>query len=187
MLNVEYIQTDKLVPFARNSRTHSPDQVQQIVASIKEFGFTNPVLIDGKNEIIAGHGRVMAANESGLKQVPCIMLDHLTDVQKRAYVIADNKLAENAGWDDVMLKAELQDIQAIEFDLSLTGFDADELGDLFSEFDDVKINKVDDRISQAASGALMIECAQRDIVDISNEIGGILSKYNAKLKVVDSE
>jgi site-specific DNA-methyltransferase (adenine-specific) len=122
-----------LIPFAKNSRTHSDAQVAQIAASIREFGFTNPVLIDEANGIIAGHGRVLAARKLKMTEVPCIRLVHLTDAQKRAYVIADNKLALNAGWDEAMLKLELADLKALDFDLDLTGFDTDEIDALLAE------------------------------------------------------
>ena len=130
---IEYVETSALVPYARNSRTHSDEQVQQIMGSIKEFGFTNPVLIDAEGVIIAGHGRTMAAQRLGMKEVPCLRLSHLTDAQKRAYVIADNKLALNAGWDDAMLANELRNLKAEDFDLSLTGFNDDELNALLAE------------------------------------------------------
>lgn len=130
---IEYVKISKLVPYARNSRTHSDEQVAQICASIKEFGFTNPVLIDGEGVIIAGHGRTMAAQRLDMKEVPCLRLGHLTDAQKKAYVIADNKLALNAGWDDDMLAIELKELNAEDFDLSLTGFDDDELAALLAE------------------------------------------------------
>jgi DNA modification methylase len=129
---LEAIQIDALIPYARNSRTHSDAQVAQIAASIKEFGFTNPVLIDAGGGIIAGHGRVLAARKLGLSDVPCIRLDHLTDAQKRAYVIADNRLALNSGWDTEMLKVEFTDLQELGFDLELTGFDLDEINELLA-------------------------------------------------------
>ena len=129
---IENVSIDKLVPYARNSRTHSDAQVAQIAASIKEFGFTNPVLIDGGGGIIAGHGRVMAARSMKIDTVPCIRLDHLTEAQKKAYVIADNKLALNAGWNDQMLGLELADLQGLGFDLELTGFNKDELTSLMA-------------------------------------------------------
>lgn len=129
---LEAIQIDALIPYARNSRTHSDAQVAQIASSIKEFGFTNPVLIDGGGGIIAGHGRVLAARKLGLTDVPCIRLDHLTDAQKRAYVIADNRLALNSGWDTEMLKVEFADLQELGFDLELTGFDLDEIKELLA-------------------------------------------------------
>jgi site-specific DNA-methyltransferase (adenine-specific) len=130
--HLETIQIDALIPYARNSRTHSDGQVAQIASSIKEFGFTNPVLIDGGGGIIAGHGRVLAARKLGMSEVPCIRLDHLTEAQKRAYVIADNRLALNSGWDTEMLKVEFADLQELGFDLELTGFDLDEIKELLA-------------------------------------------------------
>jgi hypothetical protein len=127
---LEHLKTALLVPYARNARTHSENQVAQIARSIKEFGFTNPVLIDADNGIIAGHGRVMAAQTLGLETVPCIRLGYLTDAQKRAYIIADNQLALNASWDDDLLRAELLDLQGIELDMDLLGFDLEEREDL---------------------------------------------------------
>lgn len=122
-MSTEQVSIDALIPYARNSRTHSDEQVAQIAASIREFGFTNPVLIGKDNDIIAGHGRVMAARKLGLDVVPCIRLDHLTETQKRAYVIADNKLALNAGWDMDMLQVEIDALIAEGFDTELLGFD----------------------------------------------------------------
>lgn len=130
---MEMLPVAALVPYARNSRTHSDQQVAQIAASMREFGFTNPVLVDEAGGIIAGHGRVMAAKSLGLVEVPCIRLAHLSEAQKRAYVIADNKLALNAGWDDAMLRLELEDLRAADFDLDLLGFNAEELGALLTE------------------------------------------------------
>lgn len=119
-----------LIPFARNSRTHSDEQVAQIAASIREFGWTNPILVDGANGIIAGHGRLAAARKLGLTEIPVIVLDHLTDAQKRALVIADNKLALNAGWDVELLSSEIEGLGEEGFDLSLLGFNEDELAAL---------------------------------------------------------
>jgi hypothetical protein len=127
-MKIEQLPTADLIPYARNTRTHSPEQVAQIAGSIREFGFTNPVLIDAENGIIAGHGRVMAASKLGLAKVPCIRLAHLTDTQKRAYIIADNKLALNAGWDEELLGLELADLREADFDLSLLGFSENDLG-----------------------------------------------------------
>jgi DNA modification methylase len=126
-VKIEQVKLDALIPYARNSRTHSDAQVAQIAASIKEFGFTNPVLIDETGSIIAGHGRVMAARKLAIADVPSIRLTHLTEAQKKAYVIADNKLALNAGWDDEMLAVELTDLKDMGFDLDLTGFSTDEI------------------------------------------------------------
>ena len=121
-----------LIPYARNARTHSDAQVAQIAASIREFGWTNPVLVDGENGIIAGHGRVLAARKLGMEEVPCIELAGLSDTQRRALVIADNRIAENAGWDDAMLRIELEALQLEVFDLDITGFDADALAELIA-------------------------------------------------------
>ena len=131
-MNIEQVKLDALIPYARNSRTHSDAQVAQIAASIKEFGFTNPVLIDETGSIIAGHGRVMASRKLALADVPCIRLSHLTAAQKRAYIIADNKLALNAGWDDEMLRLELSDLKGLDFNLDLTGFSTDEIDQLLT-------------------------------------------------------
>ena len=124
---IEYVAVEDLIPYAKNSRTHDEAQVAQIAASIREFGFTNPILIDADGGIIAGHGRVMAARKLKLETVPCIKLDHLTDTQKRAYIIADNKLALNAGWDEELLKLEFDELKLDGFDVELTGFTLDEI------------------------------------------------------------
>ena len=127
---IELAKVESLIPYVRNSRTHSDQQVAQIAASIKEFGFTNPVLVDADGGIIAGHGRLLAARKLGLDAVPVIRIDYMTEAQKRAYVIADNKLALNAGWDNELLALEMKELEGLGFDLALTGFDQDELKDL---------------------------------------------------------
>jgi len=131
-LRLEYRPIDALVPYARNSRTHSKEQIAQIAGSIREFGFTNPVLIDDDGGIIAGHGRVLAARQIGLTEVPTITLSGLTEAQKRAYVIADNRIALNAGWDEEMLRVEISDLADMDFDLSLLGFGEAELTAMLS-------------------------------------------------------
>jgi len=118
---------DRLVPYERNARTHSPEQVAQIAASIVEFGFTNPILVASDAGIIAGHGRLAAAKDLGLKEVPVVVLDHLTPTQRRAYVLADNKLALNAGWDEELLQQEIAALNLVDFDLSVMGWSDDEL------------------------------------------------------------
>ena len=123
--HIERWPTAKLVPYARNARTHSDEQVAQIAASIVEFGFTNPILAGSDGVIVAGHGRLAAAQKLGLDTVPVVVLDHLTPTQRRALIIADNRIAENAGWDDAMLRIELQSLQEDGFNLDITGFDAD--------------------------------------------------------------
>jgi len=133
--HIEMWLVDKLIPWARNPRTHSDAQVAQIAASIAEFGFNNPILVDTKAGIIAGHGRLLAARKLGLTEVPVIVLDHLSEAQKRAYVIADNKLAENAGWDDDLLRIEVEALQDDDFDVSLLGFEDVELAQLLAAQD----------------------------------------------------
>lgn len=135
--NIERIALETLVPYARNARTHSEAQVAQIAASIREFGFTNPVLVAGDNTIIAGHGRVMAARKLGLDVVPCLRLAHLTDAQRRTYILADNKLALNAGWDDELLALELGGLRDEGYDLGMTGFSVEEIDTLLLGDDDV--------------------------------------------------
>ena len=122
-MTIEKIPTDKLIPYARNAKKHDAAQVSKLAGSIREFGFNNPVLIDSKNGIIAGHGRVMAAQQLGLADVPCIRLGHLTDNQRKAYILADNRLAEiGGGWDQEMLKLELSDLGDLDIDLESLGF-----------------------------------------------------------------
>jgi ParB-like chromosome segregation protein Spo0J len=116
----EKVDINKLVPYARNARTHSKEQIAQLRSSLREFGFVSPVIIDSDYNIIAGHGRVSAAKEEGYKTVPCVFAENLTEAQKRAYILADNRLAMNAGWDEEMLAVELSDLQADAFDVSLT-------------------------------------------------------------------
>ena len=133
---VEQIPVSDLIPYARNARTHSEQQVAQIAGSIQEFGFCNPVLIDGQNSIIAGHGRVLAAGRLKLQTVPCIRLTHLSDAQRRAYILADNRIALNSGWDTEMLANELSDLHADDLDLGLLGFEPDELATMIGLGDD---------------------------------------------------
>lgn len=132
-LKVEYRQTESLIPYAMNSRTHSESQVLQIAASIKEFGFTNPILIDDEQTLIAGHGRLLAAKTLSLSEVPCITLHGLSPAQKKAYVIADNKLALNAGWDIEALRTEMLVLEENAFDLALLGFEIEELKAIIDE------------------------------------------------------
>ena len=154
MLKIEYKPIADLIPYARNSRTHSDTQVAQIAASIKEFGWTNPVLLDGENGIIAGHGRVLAAQKLGETKVPTIELSHMDENQRKAYIIADNKLALNAGWDDAMLALEISDLQDAGYDLGLTGFTAEELNLLDDDKEEKEINEPVDE----SKNTLLIEC-----------------------------
>ena len=130
--HIEHWPLDRLIPYANDPRTHSDTQVAQIAARIREFGFTNPILVDTDAEILAGHGRLLAAHKLNLSQVPVIILDHLTETQKRAYILADNQLALNAGWDDALLGLELAALKEQDYDLDLIGFDDEELARLLA-------------------------------------------------------
>jgi ParB-like chromosome segregation protein Spo0J len=146
---IEQWPTTKLLPYARNARTHSGEQVAQIAASIVEFGFTNPILAGSDGVIVAGHGRLAAAQKLGLEVVPVVVLDHLSPTQRRALVIADNRIAENAGWDEAMLRIELEALQSEGFDLDITGFDADALAELMaSEEPDAEGQTDDDTVPE---------------------------------------
>ena len=154
--NVTRRKVSTLVPYARNSRTHSKEQIDQIAASIKEWGFTTPILVDTDGQIIAGHGRLLAAQKLGLDEVPTMTATGWTDAQKKAYVIADNKLALNAGWDNAMLAIEMQELGDMGFDFDLTGFGAGEIADLFdnpqfavgTEDDQGKLDQLSPKIVQ---------------------------------------
>jgi ParB family chromosome partitioning protein len=136
VLEIVYKKVSDLIPYVNNARTHSEEQVNQIVSSMKEFEFTNPILTDGDNGIIAGHGRLMAAKKLGMDSVPTVELSHLSAAQKKAYIIADNKLAINASWDDELLALEFDELREMDFDLELTGFDDSELDALIGAFAD---------------------------------------------------
>ncbi len=139
----EKVNIDRLVPYTRNARTHSKEQILQLRASLREFGFVNPVIVDKNLNVIAGHGRIMAAKEEGITEVPCVFAEHLTEAQKRAYIIADNRLALNAGWDTEMLSVEIADLQGSDFDINLLGFDDVELNKLLGSVEDVKDDDFD--------------------------------------------
>ena len=140
---MQLVPIEKLVPYVNNARTHSPEQVNKLRSSLREFGFINPVIIDRDYGVIAGHGRILAAKEENIKEVPCVFADHLTEAQKKAYIIADNRMAMDAGWDEELLRVEIEALQAEAFDLSLTGFDEKELSDLFKDDTDVEDDDFD--------------------------------------------
>ena len=140
---MKLVPIGKLVPYVNNARTHSPEQINKLRSSLREFGFINPVIIDRDFGVIAGHGRILAAKEEGITEVPCVFADHLTEAQKKAYIIADNRMAMDAGWDEELLRVEIEALQAEAFDLSLTGFDEKELSDLFKDDADVQEDDFD--------------------------------------------
>lgn len=162
LLKYELIDVEKLIPYVNNSRTHTDEQVAKVMASIKEFGFLNPILITDDNVITAGHARLLAAQRLGLKQVPCIKENYLTPAQRKAYVIADNRLAMDAGWDDELLKVELESLQNEAFDLSLTGFDEIELNSYFKTDEEIEDDDYD--LSKALEEAAFVEKGDRWIV-----------------------
>ena len=129
---MERVPVDRLIPYINNARTHSPEQIKKLRASLREFGFVNPVIIDRDYNVIAGHGRIMAAKEEGISEVPCVYADHLTEAQKKAYILADNRMALDAGWDEEMLRVEIDALREMEFDPMLAGFDEKELAALYT-------------------------------------------------------
>ena len=156
--NYEYCirKTSELIPYINNSRTHSDAQINQIASSIKEFGFTNPVLIDEQGGLIAGHGRVMAAKKLSIEEVPCIVLDGLTEAQKKAYIIADNQLPLNAGWDLDTLRLEVESLQELDFNIDLLGFDAN----FFLDVVDVEKELIEEKYSEIFN--IIIECSDEN-------------------------
>ena len=159
-LKITYRKVEDLIPYARNSRTHSDAQVAQIAASIKEFGFRTAVLVDADNGILAGHGRVLAARKLGLEEVPTIDGSDMTKTQQRAYIIADNKLALNAGWDDELLRLEVEDLKELDFDTDVLGFDPSELQNKdidYSILDDEDLSKEIDDMASGVRKAIQIE------------------------------
>ena len=140
---MQLVSIEKLVPYVNNARTHSPEQINKLRSSLREFGFINPVIIDRDYGVIAGHGRIMAAKEENIKEVPCVFTDHLTEAQKKAYIIADNRMAMDAGWDEELLRVEIEALQAEAFDIALTGFDEKELSKLFDDGTDAEDDDFD--------------------------------------------
>ena len=153
---MERVPVDRLIPYINNARTHSPEQIKKLRASLREFGFVNPVIIDREYNVIAGHGRIMAAKEEGITEVPCVYADHLTEAQKKAYILADNRMALDAGWDEEMLRVEIEALREMEFDPMLAGFDEKELEALYAgDGDDAKDDDFD--LSAALEKASFVE------------------------------
>ena len=140
---MQLVPISKLVPYVNNARTHSPEQIKKLRSSLREFGFINPVIIDRDYGVIAGHGRILAAKEEGIREVPCVFADHLTEAQKKAYIIADNRMAMDAGWDEELLRVEIESLQGMDFDPLLTGFDEKELAALFDDGAEAKDDDFD--------------------------------------------
>jgi ParB-like chromosome segregation protein Spo0J len=177
---IKTAQVADLIPYARNSRTHSDEQITQISASIKEFGFLNPVIVDGENGIIAGHGRVMAAKKLGMTELPVVEASHLTDAQRRAYIIADNKLALNAGWDDEMLRVEFAELTEAGFDLDLTGFSIDEQRAINLDIDDIEqVDHFNDTFN------FSITCTDLTELAMVQKVFGASSKKIAAAKLLE--
>ena len=153
---MQLISIDKLVPYVNNARTHSAEQILKLRSSLREFGFVNPIIIDREFNVIAGHGRLMAAKEEGIEEVPCVFVDYLTDAQKKAYILADNRMAMDAGWDDELLKVEMEELQNLGYDLEFTGFDEKELADLFG-VDDKEVKEDEFDLTAALEKASFVE------------------------------
>ena len=153
----QLVDINKLVPYANNARTHNKEQILKLRSSLREFGFVNPVIIDREYNVLAGHGRIMAAKEEGIAEVPCVYADHLTEAQKKAYILADNRMALDAGWDEELLSVEMQELQELGFDLSMTGFDEKELTDLLSVDADGEAKEDDFNLSAALEKAAFVQ------------------------------
>ena len=153
---MKLVPIEKLIPYINNARTHNAEQINKLRSSLREFGFINPVIIDGEYNIIAGHGRVMAAKEEHIEEVPCVFADHLTPAQKKAYIIADNRMAQDAGWDEELLRIEIEALQAEAFDIGLTGFEEQEIADLFGNDED-KVKDDDFDLTKALEKASFVK------------------------------
>ena len=155
--DMQLVPLEKLVPYVNNARTHSPEQVTKLRSSLREFGFINPVIIDREYSVIAGHGRILAAKEEGITEVPCVFVDYLTEAQKKAYILADNRMALDAGWDEELLRIEIESLQGVDFDVSLTGFGEDEIADLFASEEEKAAKDDDFDLSAALEKASFVE------------------------------
>ena len=154
---MKMVETSKLIPYVNNARTHSQEQVNKLRGSLREFGFINPVIIDADYNVIAGHGRLMAAKEEGIEEVPCVLVDYLSEAQKKAYILADNRYAQDAGWDEELLRLEIESLEGMDFDVSLTGFNEDEIADLFADSEGTGAEEDDFDLSDALEKATFVE------------------------------
>ena len=155
--DMQLVATDRLIPYVNNARTHSPEQVLKLRSSLREFGFINPVIIDRDYNVIAGHGRIEAAKAEGITEVPCVFVDYLTEAQKKAYIIADNRMALDADWDEELLRVEIEALQAEAFDVGLTGFDESEIADLFADSSGSDVKDDDFDLTAALEKASFVE------------------------------
>lgn len=154
---MQLVDIEKLIPYVNNARTHSPEQVKKLRSSMREFGFINPVIIDSEYNVIAGHGRLLAAKEEHIAEVPCVFVDHLSEAQRKAYILADNRMAMDAGWDEELLKVEIEALQGMDFDVALTGFSDDDLADLFAGDDKTQVEEDDFDLNEALEKAAFVE------------------------------
>lgn len=159
--DMQLVPLDKLVPYVNNARMHSPEQLMKLRSSLREFGVVNPVIIDREYNVIAGHGRILAAKEECIEEVPCVFVDYLTQAQKTAYILADNRMALDAGWDEELLRLEIETLQGTDFDVSLTGFEEQEIADLFAGEDDEAAKDDDFDLSAALEKAAFVERSGR--------------------------
>ena len=154
---MQLVDINKLIPYVNNARTHSPEQITKLRSSLREFGFINPVLIDREYNVLAGHGRIAAAKEEGINEVPCVFVEHLSEAQKKAYILADNRMSLDAGWDDELLKVEMASLQEMGFDIGITGFDESELADLFADGDKTSAKDDDFDLTAALEKAAFVQ------------------------------
>ena len=180
----QLVDINKLVPYANNARTHNKEQILKLRSSLREFGFVNPVIIDREYNVLAGHGRIMAAKEEGIAEVPCVYADHLTEAQKKAYILADNRMALDAGWDEELLAVEMEELQNLGFDLGLTGFDESEIADLFdinsdeAKQDDFDVDAELKAVVENASKAVDAKMADLRVADAITEIFNLFKRCN---------
>ena len=180
---MELVSITKLVPYVNNARTHSPEQIMKLRSSLREFGFINPVIIDKDYGIIAGHGRVMAAKEEGIDEVPCVFVDYLTEAQKKAYILADNRMALDAGWDDELLKIEFEDLKIEGYDLDHTGFSEVEIGNVLNGWDS-DIPELDEDGEPDTGSRIVLKIAAEDeaqakeVITNALEAAGIGYEYS---------
>ena len=154
---MQLVDINKLIPYVNNARTHSPEQITKLRSSLREFGFVSPVIIDREYNILCGHGRVCAAKEEGVNEVPCVFVEHLSEAQKKAYILADNRMSLDAGWDDELLKVEMASLQEMGFDIGITGFDESELADLFADGDKTSAKDDDFDLTAALEKASFVQ------------------------------